>query len=42
MECEIPFQTLEEWRQQFSINIENKGNETQNMQLESQNEKLQF
>ena len=40
--CEIPFQTLEDWRQQFSINIENKGNETQDMQIESQNEKLQF
>ena len=21
MECEIPFQKLEDWRQQFSINI---------------------
>ena len=29
--CEIPFQKLEDWRQQFSINIENKGNETQDM-----------
>ena len=24
--CDIPFQTLEDWRQQFSINIENKEN----------------